>query len=101
NFLDNAIRYYNGSEQFVIIGKSRQTEYLIEVTGPGERIEKSDQTNLIERIYRVESSCVKDTGGTGKGLAIAKEIIEHDGGEIGMFSTEQLHTFWFTLPTNQ
>ena len=101
NFLDNAIRYYNGSEPIVIKGESRQTEYLVEVTGPGERIEKSDHPYLFERFYRVDSSRGKDTGGTGLGLAISKEIIEHHGGQIGMFSTEQLHTFWFTLPTNQ
>src|SRR5699024_10803486 len=62
NLLDNAIRYYNGSEPIVIKGESRQTEYLVEVTGPGELIEKSDRPYLFERFYRVDSSRGKDTG---------------------------------------
>lgn len=101
NLLDNAVRYYNGSEPIIVKGEVRQTYYLVEIIGPGELIEESNRPYLFERFYRVDPSRAKETGGTGLGLAISREIIEHHGGQIDMFTANQLHTFWFTLPIIQ
>lgn len=98
NLLDNAIRYYSGEASIFIKGEIRHSEYMMLVTGPGNTIPESEQAYLFDRFYRADPSRTRETGGTGLGLAISREIIEHHNGEIGMFSDDHLHTFWFTLP---
>lgn len=98
NLLDNAIRYYYGQEAILIKGEARTSDYIVRVTGPGNAIPESKQPHLFERFYRADPSRARQTGGRGLGLAISKEIIEQHNGEIGMFSDDYLHTFWFTLP---
>ena len=99
NLLDNAIRYYEGEGSVVIQGKQLNTVYEFTITGPGKAIPKDAQPYIFDRLYRVDPSRTKDeTGGTGLGLAISQEIIEHHKGTIGLTSTGNLHTFWFTLP---
>ena len=38
------------------------------------------------------------SGGTGLGLSIVKELVQAHGGEIGVSSSEEGTTFFFTLP---
>jgi signal transduction histidine kinase len=39
-------------------------------------------------------------GGAGLGLSICREIVEHHGGQIGVFNnTTGGANFWFTIPT--
>ncbi len=98
NLIDNAIRYYQGTEPITVIGESLNSEYRVAVSGPGQTIPFLEQEKIFERFYRVDPSRTRDTGGTGLGLAISKEIIEHHTGKIGIKSNGHYHTFWFTLP---
>lgn len=98
NLMDNAIRYYNGTEPITISGEAFKSEYRLSITGPGQPIPATENKKIFDRFYRVDPSRTKDSGGTGLGLAISKEIIEHHHGEIGVTSDDYLHTFWFTLP---
>jgi two-component system, OmpR family, sensor histidine kinase BaeS len=99
NLIDNAIRYYQGSDSITIKGEKIGSMYRVSITGPGKEIPVEDQEKIFERFYRVDSSRTRDySGGTGLGLAISKQIIEHHNGEIGVKSDNNYHTFWFTLP---
>lgn len=98
NFLDNAIRYYEGTEGISIIGEKQIDTYKIMITGPGKPIPKKDKERIFERFYRMEESRLSGIGGAGLGLAISKEIIQHHQGRIGLHSDGNVHTFWFTLP---
>ncbi len=49
-----------------------------EDTSPG--VADEDMPHLTDRLFRIESSRSRDTGGAGLGLAIARAIVEaHEG----------------------
>ncbi|WP_369404747.1 ATP-binding protein [Piscibacillus salipiscarius] len=52
---------------------------------------------FFKRFYRLNQH-EKKINSTGLGLAIAKEIISNHKGNIGVYSSKQENTFWFTLP---
>ena len=52
----------------------------------GEGIPEEDLPFVFERLYRVEKSRSRQSGGGGLGLAIAKEIVESHGGHISIES---------------
>jgi two-component system sensor histidine kinase BaeS len=98
NLLDNAIRYYEGTDPITIKGEKLSKAYRVSITGPGRTIAKAERKRIFERLYRTESSKSQATGGSGLGLAISKEIIERHHGKINLQSDGSTHTFWFTLP---
>lgn len=98
NLLDNAIRYYKGTQPIYIIGSKRSNYYKVSIKGPSKEIPSVAEQQLFDRFYRVDSSRSRSSGGTGLGLAIVKEIIEQQGGSAGFHRAEDLNTFWFTLP---
>lgn len=100
NLLDNAIRYYRGEGPIVVQGEKLSSAYKVSVTGPGQALSELEREKIFERFYRTEPSRSRELGGSGLGLAISKEIIERHCGEIGIYSKENLHTFWFILPYN-
>jgi two-component system, OmpR family, sensor histidine kinase BaeS len=53
---------------------------------------------IFERLYRLDTSRSRETGGHGLGLAIVKEIIDKHNGQIRVSSEDGINTFCFTLP---
>jgi signal transduction histidine kinase len=51
-------------------------------SGPG--IEAAELARVFEPFYRVESSRSRESGGTGLGLTIARNIAEQHGGTISL-----------------
>ncbi|WP_440896349.1 sensor histidine kinase [Amphibacillus sp. Q70] len=98
NLLDNAIRYYEGSNAIIVRGEKLPAEYRVSVTGLGRDLSEIDKEKIFERFYRTEPSRSRELGGSGLGLAISKEIIERHKGKIGVQSKGNIHTFWFILP---
>jgi len=98
NFLDNAIRYYEGKGPIIIKGKELEQEYMLSVTGPSQTIPVEEQEKIFERFYRSAQTGTQYLGGTGLGLTISKEIIQHHEGKIGVKTQNGQNTFWFTLP---
>ncbi|WP_461176712.1 HAMP domain-containing sensor histidine kinase [Virgibacillus ainsalahensis] len=98
NLLDNAIRYYQGTDPIFVKGETLNNAYRVSVAGQGQPIPAEELDRIFERFYRTDTSRSYYSGGTGLGLAISKEIIEHHGGKIGVESYGNFHTFWFTLP---
>ena len=56
-------------------------------------------TSIFERLYRVDKSRARATGGSGLGLTIAKRLVEAHGGSIDVESQlGQGSNFTFSLP---
>ncbi len=74
---------------------------LVTVTDTGPGIPGQDLPHVFDRFWRAEKSRSREQGGLGLGLAIARQLVEAQGGRIGAASDGlpgQGSCFWFTLP---
>ncbi|MBS1153058.1 MAG: sensory box histidine kinase, partial [Myxococcaceae bacterium] len=96
NLVSNAI-HYSPSGGSVEIKVSRQGRLgRFEVRDAGVGINPEHQKRIFERFFRVPGARPE---GAGLGLAIAREIVEAHGGEIGVESQPGKGScFWFTVP---
>jgi signal transduction histidine kinase len=79
NLIENAVKY--GARARVSLTATPQSvEIAVEDDGPG--IPQDEMTRVFEPFYRVEGSRSRDTGGVGLGLAIARTVVEAQGGEL-------------------
>jgi NtrC-family two-component system sensor histidine kinase KinB len=96
NLIANAIRYTARNGEVWVRTQQMNGSVRFEVTDTGIGIPTEYQSHLFEKFFRIPGSPV---GGAGLGLAIAKEIVQGHGGDIGVKSEAgQGSTFWFTLP---
>ncbi|MBS3788585.1 HAMP domain-containing protein [Candidatus Bipolaricaulota bacterium] len=99
NLLDNAIAYSKQGGTIRTTAKTQEDQVEIRVEDNGEGIPKSDLRHIFDRFYRVDRSRSRETGGSGLGLTIAREIIEAHGGKIEAESEKgEGTTLIFTLP---
>lgn len=98
NLLGNAIRYTEtGTITVEAVKVNRQV--WISVTDTGIGITQEDLPFLFERFWRADPSRASHSGGTGIGLAIAKRLVELQGGQIEVASELGTgSTFRFCLP---
>ncbi|GAB3804426.1 sensor histidine kinase [Virgibacillus kimchii] len=82
NILDNARKHSFAGGQVKLKVNETNQETNIVITDNGEGMPKEELENIFERLYRVEKSRSRLSGGTGLGLTIAKEIVESHGGTI-------------------
>src|SRR5215207_10069786 len=82
--VDNALKYSDEGSP-VDLGLSLQDgQVVISVTDRGCGILESEIPHIFDRFYRAQGSSRAD--GTGLGLALAREITDHLGGEIQVHS---------------
>ncbi len=107
NLLTNAIKYigFEGKtvqDQVHISIALIDDRVAVQVDDNGRGIPAKDIDHLFERFYRVDNSGNREVGGSGIGLAIAKEIADMHDGVISVTSTYgQGATFVLSLPTGK
>lgn len=82
NLLDNALKYSNKPATTYTNVFVKNKVVHISICDEGIGILKKDLPYIFDRLYRVEKSRSRATGGFGIGLAIVKELVEADGGQI-------------------
>ncbi|WP_371320268.1 sensor histidine kinase [Chengkuizengella axinellae] len=87
NFLDNALKYSPSNSNVQLKVQMENQQVRIRISDEGEGIPKTDLPRIWDRLYRVDKSRSRTTGGSGLGLTIAKEIIERHGGSVHVEST--------------
>ncbi|MBA1146630.1 HAMP domain-containing protein, partial [Ectothiorhodospiraceae bacterium WFHF3C12] len=82
NLLENSLRYTDagGEVRLTLIRGDRHAVLNIEDSAPG--VPPDALERLFERLYRVEASRSRASGGAGLGLAICRNIAQAHGGEI-------------------
>jgi len=79
NLLDNAVLY--GERALIVVDDSAASLTLrIQDQGPG--IPEEELEKVFEPFYRLEASRSRQTGGTGLGLGIARDIARAAGGRL-------------------
>jgi hypothetical protein len=79
NLVANALKYGDAARvKLQILGKTVQID--IDDNGPG--IPTADAETVFEPFRRLETSRNRETGGSGLGLSIARNIIRAHGGDI-------------------
>jgi two-component system sensor histidine kinase BaeS len=98
NLLSNAARYTPSGGSVTVRAERRPSDLLVSISNTGDGIPTDDLDRVFERFYRVEKSRDRARGGAGIGLAIVKQLVEAEGGEVGAESRDGLTRFWFSLP---
>jgi two-component system sensor histidine kinase BaeS len=99
NLLQTAARYTPNDGHVCLSAESAQGGAVVCVTNSGDGIPPADLPRVFERFYRVEKSRDSTRGGAGIGLAIVRQLVEADGGEVGVESDAGATRFWFSLPS--
>ena len=76
---------------------------IVKISDTGIGIAKDKQDKIFERFYRVEHNRQRrhNSGGSGLGLTISKQVVEMHGGRISATSSPQGTNFIFTIPQPQ
>ncbi len=99
NLFSNAVKYNKEGGVVVIKVEKKNKEINLCVEDNGIGIPEKEQAQIFEKFYRSEKAIRKETGGTGLGLYIAKNIVEQCGGKIWFKSSEEKGSkFCFSLP---
>ena len=85
NLVDNALKY-GGSASLRVEDTPGELTIRIRDRGPG--IPDAELERVFEPFYRVEASRSRDTGGTGLGLGIARQIARLHGGALRLRNIE-------------
>ncbi|WP_236712598.1 sensor histidine kinase [Peribacillus muralis] len=86
NLLDNALKYSNENTVTTIKAKRFPGSISISIIDQGMGIPAEDVPHIFDRLFRVEKSRARDTGGFGLGLSIVKQLVEVQGGSISVTS---------------
>lgn len=99
NFISNAIKYNKENGKVIIKVQKDNRRAIISVKDTGIGIPENEQDRVFEKFYRSKEATTRETGGTGLGLYIAKNIIERSEGKVWFRSVENEGTeFHFSLP---
>lgn len=99
NFIDNAIRYNtrNGKVDVSVVDAGDAARVTITDTGIG--MSPEDLNRVFEKLHRGANAIQAEPNGSGLGMYIAKNIIERNGGQIGVTSIPNRGTtVWCTIP---
>ena len=98
NLISNAVKFTDSGSITCSVHK-QGSEMIVSVKDSGIGIAPADQPKVFEKFKQVGDTLTDKPKGTGLGLPICKEIVEHHGGRVWVES-EPGHgsTFSFTLP---
>jgi two-component system sensor histidine kinase BaeS len=98
NLMQNAARYTNDGGEVIVRLQAGGGWVRCAIENTGAAIPPDELPYIWERLYRVDRSRTRATGGSGIGLAIVRQIIEAHGGQVGASSAAGRTEIWFRLP---
>jgi len=104
NLMDNAIKFTPRGGTIAVraetIREERLFRFSVRDSGPG--IDEKYQNMLFKKFGRVMDKEIRKNQGSGLGLSVVKNIVEHYGGTIWLESKKgEGATFFFTLPLDR
>ena len=80
--IDNAVKYTPAPGQIDVFLEQHGQRVVVSVRDTGIGIPATEQPKIFERFYRVDKARSRARGGAGLGLAIARWLVERQGGSI-------------------
>jgi signal transduction histidine kinase len=98
NLADNAARHAAGEIRFELA--ETEGRVLLAVSDDGSGIPDADRERIFDRFVRLDEARARDSGGSGLGLSIVREIASAHGGTVRADATAQGGArFELRLPT--
>ncbi|MDH3662726.1 MAG: HAMP domain-containing histidine kinase, partial [Alphaproteobacteria bacterium] len=103
NLLANAVKFCAPRDGKVSIGAEMQNgALLVTVADNGKGVRSEDQDKIFDKFQQARDDADSSRQGTGLGLPISRQIIEHFGGRIWVEGQSgQGARFTFSLPTHR
>lgn len=98
NLMRNAAKYTDDGGEIVVRLAESGGWVRCAIQNTGVEIPAADLPFIWERLYRVDPSRTRASGGAGIGLAIVRQVIEAHGGKVGASSGGGRTEIWFQLP---
>lgn len=99
NLVENAVNYSPEGTKVTVSSIVKNGIITISITDQGIGIPEIEKERIFERFYRVDPARSRQSGGTGLGLSIVKHVATKHGGEVSVWSVENVgSTFSLKLP---
>lgn len=82
NLVDNAARHARTGIALAVAADTDGTTVALLVDDDGDGIPLADRDRVFDRFVRLDDARARDTGGSGLGLSIAREIARAHGGDV-------------------
>ena len=101
SLLDNALKFSPADKPIGITASKHGRKVRIGVHDHGRRIPESDVERVFASFYQVESPLIRQRGGFGVGLYLARQLIERMGGNVWLDNRHTAgNTFIVSLPAH-
>jgi signal transduction histidine kinase len=98
NLTSNALKFTDqGRVTLRAMSEGDGARVRIEVEDSGVGISAEDQAFIFEKFRQSEDFITRSHEGTGLGLTLAKELVEHMGGDIGLTSTPGVGSVFYVI----
>lgn len=99
NLLSNALKFTERGKQIQLRAQMQQTGWQVEVVDSGSGIHPKDLPHIFQRFYQSQQTDSQLQGGSGIGLALAKELAKLLGGQLSVQTVwQEGSTFRLCLP---
>jgi signal transduction histidine kinase len=99
NLVDNAQRFAHESIVVTLRTDGSTAELSVADDGPG--IPEAERERVFDRFYRTESSRSRESGGTGLGLPIVRDLVRAHGGSVKLVANDPGLRAVVSLPTRK
>ena len=87
NLVDNAVRYAREVQSRVDARDTDGPAAVLTVSDDGPGIPAAERERVFDRFYRTESSRSRESGGTGLGLPIVRDLVRRTAAPYGSSTT--------------
>ena len=99
NLVTNAVKHTAAGTPITVSARRQHERAVVLVRDEGQGIAADDLPHVLERFYRGGEPTRRTAGGLGLGLALAREVVEAHGGQLGVVSRlDEGTVFSFDVP---